>query len=138
LTESDVFCLVGDPTKFEAVLIVDQNDIEMIDKGNQVVIQLDHLPGVRFEGTIGELSRADIKALSRRVSQKYGGESATKTDEGGVERPLTPAYQALVALNDADGDLIQGLRGRARIDATWMTLWQRAKRLWLHTFNFKL
>ena len=46
----------------------------------------------------------------------------SKQDESGVERPINTTYQALADLEDPDGQLIQGLRGTAKVHADWQPL----------------
>ena len=161
---SVLFCQIGDPKKLDAILVIDQADIQFVRPrrldmdgtgkpeldangkpkeldGDQVAIQLDELPEKRISGEIVEVSLSDLR-VARRLSNRVGGELATKTDPTtGAERPLSTSYQARVPIEDPDGLLRLGLRGRARIymdRAHWQTLWQRAWRLLAHTFSFKL
>jgi putative peptide zinc metalloprotease protein len=138
LTEGTLFCQVGDPQKMQATLVVDQADIEFVRPGQSVRIQLDELPGERLRGHVDSMSFDPIKATSKQLSNKSGGEVATETDESGVERPMSTSYQARVPLDDAEGILRPGLRGRAKIDAGWRTIAQRAWRYLTQTFHFRL
>jgi len=133
-----LFCQVGDPHKLEAILVVDQADIPFVECGQRVEIKLDELPHDVFEGRITEVSPDALKVSSKRLSTKSGGELATKTDEAGVERPMSPSYQVRVPLDDPDGLMRLGLRGRAKIHADWQTLGQRIWRFITSTFNFRL
>ena len=47
--------------------------------GDQVAIQLDELPEKRISGEIVEVSLSDLR-VARRLSNRVGGELATKTD----------------------------------------------------------
>jgi putative peptide zinc metalloprotease protein len=145
LDESTLFCQVGDPDRMEAVLVVDQDEVDTIwssseegGAGSEVSIQLDMFPGRRFYGHVAEISSHDLKVSPRRLSQKAGGDLVTKTDESGVERPMSTSYQALVPLTDAQQELILGLKGRARVEAAPLTLYQRLARLIVQTFHFRL
>lgn len=133
-----LFCQVGDPHKLEAILVVDQGDIPFVECGQRVEIKLDQLPHDVFEGRITEVSPDALKISSKRLSTKSGGELATKTDPSGVERPMSPSYQVRVPLDDPDGLMRLGLRGRAKIHADWQTLSQRVWRFITSTFNFHL
>lgn len=133
-----LFCQVGDPRKLEAILVVDQADIPFVQVGQKVEIKLDELPHDVFTGQITEVSPDALKISSKRLSTKSGGELPTKTDEAGVERPMSPSYQVCVPIDDPDGMMRLGLRGRAKIYADWQTLGQRTWRLITRTFNFHL
>jgi putative peptide zinc metalloprotease protein len=138
LTESTLFCQVGDPQKMKATLVVDQADIDYVRAGQKVRIQLDELPGERLRGAIESIGFEPIKISPKQLSNKAGGELATKTDEAGVERPLSTSYQASVPLDDTEGILRSGLRGRAKIAAGYQTIAQRAWRYFVKTFHFRL
>jgi putative peptide zinc metalloprotease protein len=137
LKTGDLFCLVGDPAQMEAVLVVDQSEIEFVHEGDQVEIKLDELPGKTFCGVIEEVSRADIKQSPRNLSNKAGGELATTTSASGVERPRSTSFQARLRLEDPDGLLRIGVRGRAKIHAGRQTLAARFYRFLSETFRFK-
>ena len=51
---------------------------------------------------------------------------------------MSTSYEAKVLLDDPDGFLRIGLRGRAKIHTAWQTLGQRTMRLLNKLINFKL
>ncbi|NLX96652.1 MAG: hemolysin D [Rhodopirellula sp.] len=141
LEPGTLFCQVGDPEKMEAMLVVDQSDIDFIREGQDVDIKLDELPHDLFLGRIAEIAQIDLRVSSNRLSTKAGGELATKTDKSGVERPMSTSYQVRVPLNDPARLLRLGLRGQGKVHMgreDWQTLGQRAWRLLSETFNFRL
>lgn len=142
LRAGDLFCLIGDPRQMEAVLIVDQADVDFVRSGLSVRIKLDELPSQTFRGEIAEVAKRQAEAASIRLSGKAGGEVATKTDpETGLEKPISISYQARVPLENDSEMLFPGLRGRAKIrtdPANWLTLAQRFWRIVTRTFNFRL
>lgn len=138
LEEGSVFCLVGNPKKMEAVLYVDQGDIDFVGIGQHVEIKLDELPFKTLEGTIKDVAPSESKYSPEQLSTKAGGELATKTDESGAEKPMSTAYQSLVLMDDPNGQLRVGLRGRAKIQTAPQTIGQRLKRLINQVINFKL
>ncbi len=141
-----LFCQIGDRTKMEATLVLDQSEVDFVAKGQQVEIKLDELPHDTFRSDkskgivieIGEIAADELAVSPRNLSAKVGGELPTETDENGNERPLNPSYQARVFLDDPDGLLTPGFRGRAKIHTAKQTLGRRAWRLISETFNFKL
>jgi putative peptide zinc metalloprotease protein len=134
---SVLFCQIGDPTQWEANLVVDQDDIEFIHQNQQVAIRLDELPGRTFESTIAQIG-PEMEYSSRQLSSKAGGDVMVKEDPTGLERPISTSFQARVPIDDVDGDLIQGLRGTAKVSAQWQPIGKRVWRYIVRTFNFKL
>ena len=141
LEEGVLFCQIGEPSQMEAILVVDQADQPFVREGQQqkVDIKLDALPHDTLHGEVVQWSREPLKIAPRRLSAKTKGELPTKYDpDSGVERPLSTSYQGRVPLDDPDGLLLLGFRGRAKIHTDWQTLGQRVWRLLTRTFNFKL
>jgi putative peptide zinc metalloprotease protein len=139
LQEGVLFCQIGDPRKLEAVIVVDQADRNMIRQDQKVDIKIDELPHDTITSKIAEIAESELKVSPQRLTNKAGGELATKTDpHSGVERPMSTSYQARVPLDDETGLLLLGLRGTARIHTDPMPLGTRFWRFITHTFNFKL
>ncbi len=133
-----LFCQIGDPGKFDAILVVDQSDIESIHLDQKVKVMLDESPGKIYDGEITEISPEEMKALPKQLSNKSGGSLETKTDESGVSKPASTSYEARVPLDDAEGILIPGLKGEAKISADYHSLGWRTWRFLQRTFHFKL
>ncbi len=117
-----LFCQIGDPDKFDAIMVVDQVDIESIHLGQKVKVMLDESPGKVYEGDITEISPEEMKVVSKQLSNKSGGSVETKTDESGVPKPASTSYEARVPLDDSDGILLPGLKGEAKISADYHSL----------------
>jgi hypothetical protein len=134
-----VLCQIGDPRIMEAIMIVDQDDIEFVQEQQSVAIKLDELPNRTMTSKIEEIADNELKIAPRQLSNKTGGDVITKTDEQGMERPQNTSYQARAVLpEDPDNLLFIGMRGHAKIHARWQTLGKRGWRYLAHTFNFKL
>ena len=138
LNKGVFFCQVGDPRRMEANLVVDQADVEYLKLGQQVDIKLDEAPFDLLRGEITEVANEPLLVCPKPLSNKAGGELATKTDESGVERPQAISYQVRVPLDDPEGMLRIGLKGRARIHTAPRTLGHRLWRYVTQTFNFRL
>ena len=138
LNKGVFFCQVGDPRRMEANLVVDQADVEYLRLGQQVDIKLDEAPFDLLCGEITEIANEPLRVSPKSLSNKAGGELATKTDESGVERPQSISYQVRVPLDDPEGMLRIGLKGRARIHTAPRTLGHRFWRYVTQTFNFRL
>ena len=138
LMEGTVLCLVGEPEKFEAVMIVDQSEMEFIAKGQPVDLKLNAFSWRIFTGTVEEIAETHIESSSQRLSVKSGGQVPTRTDESGRELPISTSYEAMMKLDDAEAVLTPGMRGTARIKVGSRTVGQWLLRLIWQTFNFKM
>jgi putative peptide zinc metalloprotease protein len=132
-----LYCQIGDPHKWEANIIVDQDDIEFVHEGLPVSIKLDEIPYRTFYSTIEEIG-PEVKITPHQLSSKSGGGLMSKSDETGMERPLNTSYQARATIDDENGTLVQGLRGTAKVSAAWQPIGKRVWRYLVRTFNFKL
>lgn len=129
-------CLVGDPRRLEALVIVDQADVEFVAPGQTVQILLDQSPGAPVPGTIIELAEIDLDQTPPELLPQ--GEIPTRRDPQGALRPVTTFYQARVALEPSSLPAISGEAGRARIAATPLSLGTRLWRTVRRTFGIEL
>jgi hypothetical protein len=135
----DEFCqVVPDPTKYEAMLFVDQADLRHVHTGQPVRIRLDAYPGFTFRGTIDQVSDEPLIATPETATTSQGGQVATRTDPTGTQRPLSAIYPAKVLLDDPDQLLSPGLRGRAKIKSDWRSAGSRVWQWLTRTFHFEL
>lgn len=130
-------CRIGDPLRMEASLLVDQSEIEFLALDQPVDVRVNELPGRTWQATIREISRSDAKITPRSLSNKAGGDVATRTDESGTERPRSTSYEVRVApLDDADGLLRIGVRGEAKVHVGRQTAAAFVVRKFRSTFHF--
>ena len=137
-TEGTVLCLVGEPEKFEAVMVVDQSEVEFVGKGQHVDLKLDAFPWRTFTGRVEELAESHLEMSSERMSVKAGGLVPTQTDPSGRELPISTSYEAMMSLDDTEAMLTPGMRGTARIQVGSRTVGQWLLRLLWQTFNFRM
>ena len=138
LSYGTLVCLVGDPARMEAVLVIDQSDVEFVRPGQSVELKLDAYPNRVFDGTIEELAYRQLESSPPQLSTRAGGELPTKSDATGRERPLRSCYQARVKLKQ-DAELLQpGFRGRAKIHAGKQTCAEWLTRSASELFRFRL
>jgi putative peptide zinc metalloprotease protein len=138
---SDPVCVVADPTKLEAHMIIDQSDVDLIR-------ELDHpVAWVKVYGNGPRTFKSRVDAVAKRnredippeLSNLAGGEIATKPDqETGQVRPLTPVYDVTIPIENPDLTLEPGQRGYARVDAGHASLGWWLWRLITKTFHFTL
>lgn len=139
LTAEDLICELGAENELEAVLIVDQGDVQLVDIGQHVVMKLESYRIGRFTGEIAEKSQTEIRNTSASLAIQAGGDLQTEIDPNtGQPKPRSVSYQARVPLTDVDTTLRPGYRGMAKIHTAPMSLGQRLWRFIAKTFNFEL
>ncbi|MSR57957.1 MAG: HlyD family efflux transporter periplasmic adaptor subunit [Planctomycetaceae bacterium] len=137
LEAGTLVCQIGDPTRMEALLIIDQADIEFVAPGQTVEILLDQSPGTIFSGTISELAEIDLQVTPPELVA--AGEMAVRTDPHGRSRPSSTSYQARVRFeSNAEQPLLIGESGRAKIRAQRLSLGRRLLRALGRTFGIEL
>lgn len=139
LTADDVICEIGKPDAFEAVLIIDQGDVQLV-RVNQVVdLKLDSRRLETFSGVITERSTEPMESASMAMSSQTGGDLQTEIDPTtGQIKPRNVSYQARVPLSTEEVPLRPGYRGSAKIHVDPMSLGSRLWRVIAKTFNFEL
>ena len=138
LDQQQMFCQIGDPRVLEAVLIVDQGDIELIKKNQSVRIKLESHPGVTVHSKVADIAHIDLKESPAHLSIQAGGNLATRTDASGAQRPISTSYQARVHLNGVSDPIPLGTRGQAKIFTGWQPLGVRLWRVVTRTFHFSM
>jgi len=130
--------LIGDPRQWQALIVVDQEDVEFVHVGDEVELLLDAFPERFIQGRVAEIAIGEMRETSQRMSNKSGGELATKSDPTAGERPLSTSYQVRVQIDDPAGELRIGWRGTARIYVASASLGERLLRRLGRTFHFHL
>jgi putative peptide zinc metalloprotease protein len=131
-----VVCLIGDPGRLEATLVIDQSNIDLVCIGQKVQIHLDELPGETLDGTISTIGELDLKVAPRELV--IAGDLPSRIDDSGVPRPLSASYQARVKLDPATHVALRaGAPGRAKIIADPQSLASRLLRYLQQTFALK-
>lgn len=137
------FCQIGDPTDLEAYLVIEHSDTSLLqEEGGQLVsLKLAGHVGRILEGKIAMISKTAIEQMPPALSNKLGGEVATTTTgEGEQQReiPLAKSYAVQVPVPNPDGSLVPGIRGVARIDIGYHSIWWRLSRYVQQTFHFRM
>ena len=119
-------CLVGDPQKVDAVLMVDDADVKFLEPGQHVRLRIEQLPGTIVEGEVVEVARRETN----------GNEHATiaRADLSPLFAGLIAPghegshYEARVKFESADApSLIIGGRGDSKVSTERITV---ARWLW--------
>jgi putative peptide zinc metalloprotease protein len=126
-------CLIGNPARLSAVLLVDDAEAQRVEPGQTVRMQLDELPGQVIEGTVVEVARRDAEATAAAAS--------LRADLAPLLTGLVPAgssathYEVRVAFDTPTQKLVIGGRGEAKIAAQEVTLARRMLRWFSRTFR---
>lgn len=152
-----LICLVGNPQKLTAMLLVDDTDIKRLEPGQKARMRIDELPGQVVEGEVSEVSRhelGDIENLRQRQADlsplllglvapgKNGSlyEARVKfEEERGVrseERKKSNGNSAL--LDPRFSSLIVGGRGDAKVTAERITVGRLIYRYLAQTFQLPM
>lgn len=138
LESGTMLCRIGDPQRMEAVLFVDQGDVEFLALNQEVEIILHEQPGKVWRGTVREIAKTDLKASPREAAEQNKSAGPDKHDRSGEAKARKTSYQVRVLpLDDPDGMLRIGLTGRAKIAAGRQTLATMAARTFAQTFRFE-
>ena len=130
--------LAARPRGMNAMLLIDQADRYDVAEGQLINIKFDHLPQRKFPGQIAEIAQRQQETAPQQLSSQMGGSVATVTTQDGREMLTSVAYQATVPIDNSDGLLMPGLRGKARLLVQERPLWLVLNRVIKRTFNFRL
>ena len=136
LERGTLFCRIGDPERLEAVLAVDQTDIDCVRAGQLVRVQLEALPGQVLSGTVSEIARMDLQVASQELAAH--DDFTTRASPHGLPRPTNAAYQVRVSLDEHRVRPQINSSGRAKIHVAPRSWGVRLYRYLRYTFGLEL
>jgi putative peptide zinc metalloprotease protein len=122
----------------EAVLVVDQADIDLVKEGHEVDMNVESARLNTLHGRIGLISQMEMKVTPESLATQTGGSLDTQMDASGRLRPMSTSYQARVPLDDDEVALRAGYRGQAKVYVGWKSLGWRFYRFLARTFRFEM
>ncbi|QEG37482.1 biotin/lipoyl-binding protein [Bythopirellula goksoeyrii] len=134
----NLFCQIGDPNQWDAVLVINQSDLDLVREGQEVRLMFNESAYHVFVSTLQSVADDEMKSISPRLASTSGGAVPAQHDPGGEVKPLDTSYQAEVQLDNSLGIFRNGLTGTARIKTEPRTLASRLYRYLKRTFNFDL
>ena len=137
-SQHNLLCQIGDPNAWDAVLVIDQRDLDLVLPGQEVSLMFEESAYHVFVSTIEDIADDEMEAVSPRLASTSGGAVPAQADREGVVKPLSTSYQAGVPLDDSLGIFRNGLVGQARIKTAPRTLASRLGRYLRRTFRFDL
>lgn len=137
-SESDLLCVIGDPQAWDAMLVVDQHDIDLVKTGIAVDMKIDSARLDTISGQIATISEMEMRVSPENLSLQSGGRLDTEMDSSGKLRPISTSYQARVPLENVDIPLRAGYRGQAKIYVGWKSAGWRIYRFLTRTFKLDM
>jgi putative peptide zinc metalloprotease protein len=137
-------CLVGDPQKLTAVLLVDDTDIKRLEPGQKTRLRIDELPGQVINGEVIEVARHeldDIENLKMRqadLSPLLVGLVAPGRSGAIYEARVRFSLEPRVESQYPESFLFIGGRGDAKVTAERITVGQRLYRYFAQTFRLPM
>jgi len=130
--------IVPDPSKMEAILAIDQADVEFVRADQTVSLRVNQLPGERFSSLTPGPTPTRMEQLPRSLSSRYGGPMIGRLDSNGREIPESTCYLLSVPLDIHSETVLDGATGQARIRTGTQSMGQRLWRVVCQTFRFEL
>ena len=137
-SESDLLCLIGQPNAWDAILVVDQHDIDLVKEQQEVEVLLESARMKTFYGKIARISTMDMREVPESISLQSGGGLDTQMTPSGKLKPISTSYQARVPLENVDVPSRIGYRGQAKIYVGWKSLGWRVYRFFARTFRLEI
>ena len=136
--QQNLLCQIGDPNAWDAIMVIDQDDVDLVAEGQTVRLMFEQSAYHVFVSTVANRATDVLTAAPPRLASTNGGPLAAQATPEGTVRPLDTSYQAIARLDDPRGMLRTGLIGRARIETRPRTIAERLYRYLSRTFNFDL
>jgi hypothetical protein len=128
-------CVIGDPERGEAMLLIDRNDIPFVRPGQTVKMYFGALQDHLISGTIAEVAEADTDVLPPMLAKQLQIPVRGQMDNGA--RPMETIYLARVAFEEGPRRIISGSSGEARVRVAPRSLAQRLADYVTRTFRME-
>jgi putative peptide zinc metalloprotease protein len=130
--------VVTDMKQLEAVLAIDQSDVEFVRPEQPVEMLVRQLPLRVFASVTQQISPSEMKSAPKPLSSRYGGDIVTTIGRDGADVPQSTKYRVSVPLANPDELIFPGSTGVAKIRTGSQTVGRRIWRLVSRTFQFEL
>ena len=131
--EQTLLCYVGDASKRDALILIDQDAVEFVRVGQKVGLQFQSSPGHVCEGLVEEIATSRSDALPREII--VSRLAANRNGKSGPSAEVN--YEVRVRLTSEVAASLYS-PGRGRIRCGWLSLGSRLWRLLRHTFSTEL
>ncbi len=132
LETGTLLCSLGDDSALQAVVYLNENDVQQVRPGDPVKIMLEQSRPSIVEGTVLRIDASKLENVPRRLASLG---VIPNVPDGEVARPLETYYRAEIEVARDDLPLVIGMRGRAKISVAPISLAGRAWRVLGRTFR---
>lgn len=136
--QQNMLCQIGDPDQWDAVMVINQDDVDLVREGQEVRLMFEQSAYHVFVTELSFLTTKEMEQAPQRLASTSGGPLPAQADADGTVRPLETSYQAEARVDNSVGILQNGLVGRAKIKTRPRTIASRLWRYLSRTFNFEL
>ncbi len=136
LEAGTTLCQIGNPKNLEAVLVIDQADVEFVRKGQTARIWLPQVPGRMLTGRVTQVGESRVETVPVELAK--AGKVATTISDDGIPRPTSTSFQARIAIDPLDAEVALRSTGKASISVSPSSLGHRLYRYACDTFRFEL
>jgi putative peptide zinc metalloprotease protein len=136
LERGTLFCLVGDAARYEAIVFVDETDVQYVRLGQRVRMQFSVVPTAVLSGEIKEIAKRNILTVPRELTADE--DLASRPDATGSRSPVRTSYSIRVKLDEHVEPLLIGARGHAKISVNPQPLAQRVLRILRRTLTVQM
>ncbi len=132
LESGTTFCLVGPPNSHTVTVFINQDDINLVRRGQRVRILWNEFVEDVYEGEIEEIAAPQLETLPQdtRILQHLPMRSIS-----GGSKPVDTWYQARVRLREPHDSCLRGSFGTAKIEVARQSLASRIFRWFKQTFG---
>ncbi|MEM6776880.1 MAG: efflux RND transporter periplasmic adaptor subunit [Planctomycetota bacterium] len=133
LQRGTTYCLIGDPSRLSATLVVDEADIELLRVGQPAQVWLRENPGRVITGEVRRISSQTIEAVPEGLIRH--DDVKMINDGAGQTRMANTAYHVEVSLDDVGTEIPLRSTGWAKITVPQTTVGTQIKQYFLRTFR---
>lgn len=127
--------LVDQPGRVEALAIVEQGDVPLVQAGQAAHVAIAQSPSKTLRGTVDSVSQVDAADLPLHLTAT--GAIPQKLDANHQPQALATVYQVRIALTEPPPNLLPGATGTVLLHAAPQTLAARLTRWLGQTFRFR-
>ena len=136
------FGVIGDADEMEALLIVNQSQVQLLQPGQKIVAQCQPFADQFLHSKIAAVSQDELQQIPPELSQTHGGPIAVAPAVQGGEEPVLKLYSAsagfdAVELRERKIELVPGMRGDVRILVGHSTIASRLHRFVSSVIRFR-
>ena len=129
--------LVPENARMEAILAIEQEDIEFVQMDQNVKLWVHQLAGKTLQSKTEQISPVKMEVVPKSLSSQHGGSILTTGNRQGQTVPSNTTYQVSVPVERVP-DLLSGSTGKAKVHVGYQTVGQKLWRTACRTFRFEL